>query len=93
MAFATVFHDLALLVDKTGRLPRNFSSRKINLPSLAQVIPFLKMSMKLLDIAITVYIHMSSSSMILVENFFFFFFFFLGSHVLRDGATAHDPLR
>jgi hypothetical protein len=41
-------------MDKTGRLPKNFTSRKINLPSPDQAVPFLEITMKLLDTAVSV---------------------------------------
>ena len=54
MSLCPIFHDLALLMDKTGRLPKSFTSRKINLPSPDLVIPFLQAAIKLLDASITV---------------------------------------
>ncbi len=54
MSILPIFQDLALLMDKTGRMPKNFSSRKINLPSPDQALLFLEITMKLLDTAITV---------------------------------------
>lgn len=52
MSLAPIFQDLALLVDKAGRLPKSFATRKINLPSPNQVAPFLRSALKLLDTAI-----------------------------------------
>lgn len=49
-----IIQDLALLVDKAGRLPKSFATRKINLPSPNQVAPFLRSALKLLDTAIAV---------------------------------------
>lgn len=43
------------MMDKSGRLQKNFSSRKINLPSPDQVTPFLEITMQLLDAAVTVF--------------------------------------
>ena len=54
MSFLPIFQDLAILMDKTGRLPKNFTSRKINLPSPDQAVPFLEITMKLLDTTVSV---------------------------------------
>lgn len=54
MSLSPIFQDLALLMDKTGRLPKSFSSRKVNLPSPDHAIPFLEITMKLLDATISV---------------------------------------
>lgn len=51
MSFFPIFQDLAILIDKTGRLPKSFASRKISLPSSDQAVPFLEITMKLLDAA------------------------------------------
>lgn len=53
LSLSPIFHDLAVLMDKTGRLPKSFSNRKINLPSPDHVAPFLEASIKLLDTTIT----------------------------------------
>ena len=60
MSLLPIFQDLALLMEKTGRLPKTFTSRKINLPSIDQVIPFLEITMKLLDATISVGIYYGS---------------------------------
>ena len=54
VSLSPIFHDLAIIMDKIGRLPKSFASRKINLPSTDQVVPFLQITMKLLDTLITV---------------------------------------
>lgn len=54
MSLSPIFQDLALLMDKTGRLPKNFDSRKINLDSSDHAITFLEITMKLLDTTISV---------------------------------------
>lgn len=54
LSLSPIFHDLAVLMDKTGRLPKSFTNRKINLPSPDQAAPFLEASIKLLDTTITV---------------------------------------
>ena len=55
LSLSPIFQDLAALVDKTGRLPKSFASRKVgHLPSPDQAAPFLQAAVKLLDTAIVV---------------------------------------
>ena len=54
MSLSPIFHDLTVLMDRTGRLPKNFTNRKINLPSSDHVVPFLEVTTKLLDTAVMV---------------------------------------
>lgn len=54
VSLCPIFQELAVLMDKTGRLPKNFVSRKINLHSPDQAIPFLQVTKQLLDMTITV---------------------------------------
>jgi len=106
LSLSPIFHDLAVLMDKTGRLPKSFANRKINLPSPDHAAPFLEASIKLLDTTITVRLSFPDPMTSNIDlnqyllrkiNIAFPYHFilnvwFLVVDVIRNGCAADDTL-